>query len=142
MPTKHKGNEKIFILALFVTSCLTLNAQEDKTYTSLEEAFKTPDQVYNLDLDYNQLTSIPESIGKLTNLTDFYLSNNQLSESEKEKIKKIVEKLLTNKNNDNDLSGKEKELEILRRFEEEKRDVLREGGESEIFLNQVILCTT
>jgi internalin A len=34
----------------------------------------------DLDLSYNQLTELPESIKQLTNLTSFDLNNNQLTE--------------------------------------------------------------
>ena len=67
-----------FTLVLFIISCTTLNAQVDKTYTSLEEALKTPDKVFKLDLSSQGLSSLPESIGNLTNLTELDLSKNQL----------------------------------------------------------------
>ena len=42
------------------------------------------------DLTYNQLTSLPESIGKLTNLERLDLRNNPMSDEEKERIKKLL----------------------------------------------------
>jgi len=53
--------------------------QQDKVYTSLEEAFANTDEVYNLILNDNQLTSLPESIGNLTNLQELWLDENQLT---------------------------------------------------------------
>lgn len=71
--------KKIYTLTLFIISCVTLIAQEYKTYyTSLEEALKTPDQVYKLDLTSQSLIVIPESISQLTNLTDLDLSYNDI----------------------------------------------------------------
>ncbi len=56
------------------------NCGKTKTYTSLKEALKTPEKVYKLQLNKKQITAITEEqIKKFTNLTDLYLSNNQLS---------------------------------------------------------------
>jgi len=81
--------KKIFTLFLFIISGITLNAQIGKTYTSLEEALNNPGQVYNLDLSHKQLGSLPESIGKLTNLTWLDLNHNQLT-SLPESIGKLI----------------------------------------------------
>ena len=48
-----------------------------------------PISLTTLDLSYNQLTSLPDSIGMLTSLTILYLSNNQLT-SLSESIRKLT----------------------------------------------------
>jgi len=53
--------------------------QQEKVYTSLEEAFANTDEVYILSLSKDQLTSLPESIGNLTNLQELWLDENQLT---------------------------------------------------------------
>ena len=70
---------KLLIALLLITGSISVNAQEDKWYTSLEEALENKDKVYKLDLSSNQLTSFPESIGNLSNLQELMLSNNQLT---------------------------------------------------------------
>lgn len=82
--------KKIIALALFTISCGTPIALEDKEYFSLEEALKTPDRVNKLDLEHDNLTSLPESIGNLTNLTTISLYKDQLNESEIEKLNKLL----------------------------------------------------
>ncbi|MDP1744591.1 MAG: hypothetical protein Q8L90_03380, partial [Bacteroidota bacterium] len=49
--------------------------QKDKTYYSLAEALKTPLKVYSLNLNHSQLTTLPETISKFTNLSKLSLSN-------------------------------------------------------------------
>lgn len=83
--------KKIIALALFTISCGTPIALEDKEYFSLEEALKTPDRVYKLDLEYDNLTSLPESIGNLTNLTSLILYKVHLNKSEIEKLNNITQ---------------------------------------------------
>lgn len=67
-----------YSISLFLLIVTNVFAQKDKIYTSLEEALKTPSQVYKLKLEANMfdkpiegdddLYIVPESIGKLTNL--------------------------------------------------------------------------
>ncbi|WP_029783715.1 leucine-rich repeat domain-containing protein, partial [Leptospira interrogans] len=45
-----------------------------------------------LNLDANQLTTIPKEIGQLQNLQTLYLRNNQFSIEEKERIRKLLPK--------------------------------------------------
>jgi len=54
-------------------------AQPDVTYTSIEEALKTPDQVYKLDLYFQELTSLPDEVGQFVNLKVLELSGNSLT---------------------------------------------------------------
>jgi Leucine-rich repeat (LRR) protein len=55
-----------------------VQAQRSKTYDSLEDALKNPEQVYFLYLVDQNLKTIPEEIGLFTNLEDLNLSNNIL----------------------------------------------------------------
>lgn len=48
-------------------------------YKSLEDALKTPEKVYKLDLYYQKMTELPASIGKLKNLTWLRLGGNKLT---------------------------------------------------------------
>ena len=48
--------------------------------------------IKELDLDENQLTSLPESIGRLTNLEELYLYGNQLRYEEKKRINQLLPK--------------------------------------------------
>jgi len=59
---------KLLIALLLIAGNISVDAQGDKVYTSLEEALANKDKVFELDLHDNQLTSLPESIGNLTNL--------------------------------------------------------------------------
>lgn len=61
-------------------------------------------------LTYDKAVEKALENGKIVNGSKNQKKSKKMRITEKEKIKKIVEKLLTNKNNDNDLSGKEKEL--------------------------------
>jgi Leucine-rich repeat (LRR) protein len=67
-------------LALLMLSSAARAGQDDyKLYTSLEVALKSPAKVRRLDLSNRQLTRVPPSIGKLSNLTELSLSNNKLT---------------------------------------------------------------
>jgi len=70
---------KLLAALLLITGSISVIAQEDKVYTSLEEALANKDKVYKLDLSNNQLTSLPKSIGNLKNLQKLFLGNNQLA---------------------------------------------------------------
>ena len=62
----------------FMLICFA-HAQVGKVYTSIDEALKTPNEVFVLDLYFQDLTSLPESIGMLKNLQKLELSGNQLT---------------------------------------------------------------
>jgi hypothetical protein len=68
----------IFIYTLLLIS-FTNFAQKDKTYNSLEEALKNPNNVYRLNLDWKKLGKIDNSIEKLQNLTYLKISSNNLT---------------------------------------------------------------
>jgi len=72
--------KKIFTLAVFIISCTTINAQPFMTYYSLEMALESPNMVYKLNLQENDLKSLPESIGQLTNLKEMWLLGNSLTD--------------------------------------------------------------
>ena len=71
--------KNIFIITLLVMASMSF-AQKDKTYKSLDEAFKTPTEVYRLNLDWKKLGTITDSIEYLTNLTYLKISSNELTE--------------------------------------------------------------
>jgi len=52
---------------------------QDQNLTSLPDSIGKLANLDILDLSYNQLTILPDSIGKLTNLTELYLWRNQLT---------------------------------------------------------------
>ena len=66
------------ILALLI--CCIAYSQQGKTFTSIDEALKTPDEVFVLDLYFQDLTALPDEIGMLKNLTKLELSGNQLTQ--------------------------------------------------------------
>jgi internalin A len=47
--------------------------------TSIPESFGQLSNLTRLDLDNNEITSIPESLGQLSNLTVLYLNNNEIT---------------------------------------------------------------
>ncbi len=71
--------KNIFIITLLVMASISF-AQKDKTYKSLDEAFKTPAEVYRLNLYWKKLGTITDSIEYLTNLTYLKISSNELTE--------------------------------------------------------------
>lgn len=66
---------KMVALLLFVA----INGCAPKTYSSLEEALKTPDQVKSLTLGWQKLKVFPQDILRLKNLQRLSLKNNFLS---------------------------------------------------------------
>ena len=68
----------LFIALIAIASIV--NAQKDKTYKSLEEAYKSPKEVYILNLDWKKLGTITDSIELFTNLTNLKISSNELTE--------------------------------------------------------------
>ena len=63
----------------------------DNQLTTLPESIGKLTNLQELNLGYNQLTTLPESIGQLTNLQELYLYNTQLTTLPPE-----IEKMLPN----------------------------------------------
>ena len=72
--------QKLIFTFIFILSVAICFAQEDKEYTSLEEALANPNEVYKLDLSDQDLTAFPKEILQFKNLEKLYLMNNQLTE--------------------------------------------------------------
>ena len=72
--------KQLFTIALLITISIALNAQEDRTYGDITEALKNPERVYKLDLGFDKLGRLPDSIKLLTNLTYLKVSSNKLTE--------------------------------------------------------------
>jgi len=71
---------KNLLLITFIAIASIINAQKDKTYKSLNEAFKNQTEVYRLNLDWKKLGTITDSIELFTNLTYLKISSNELTE--------------------------------------------------------------
>ena len=67
------------VFAVFMSLSCNAFSQINKTFTSLAEARKNPDQVYKLDLSHQQLDSIPKEVFKFKNLKELDISGNNLS---------------------------------------------------------------
>jgi len=120
---------------------LTVVAQRDVTYFSLQEALENPDEVIRLDLSYQDLKVLPSSIGQLTKLKRLKLSHNQLKKLPEElflledlrrlhlddnQLKKLptefygfakLKKLYLQNNKLKDVSNDVGQLKMLRRLE-------------------------
>ncbi len=74
--------DRAFLRERFPSATVNVKTFEDTyrfyRYSSLEEALKDPRKVYKLDLSNQGLTSLPDSIGVLTNLESLYLQGNPL----------------------------------------------------------------
>lgn len=77
-----------FLLVLFLLNILKVQAQEEsiskiydryKTYESLKEALKNPDEVYVLDLHYQKLKAFPPEIFQFKNLKILDLRDNEIT---------------------------------------------------------------
>ncbi|GGX33692.1 leucine-rich repeat domain-containing protein [Aquimarina muelleri] len=68
---------KIFYLIFLLITSINITAQK-KSY-SLEKALQNPESVESLDLSSQNLTKLPNSIGKLVNLKNLVLSRNHLT---------------------------------------------------------------
>ncbi|MFT5779401.1 MAG: hypothetical protein ACI837_002359 [Crocinitomicaceae bacterium] len=78
-----KGKIPKYVEGPFIRGCgISLPAggrgDKGKVYKSLEEALKTPDKVYMLDIAYPPISELPESIGLLKNLVWLELNDNNL----------------------------------------------------------------
>ena len=71
--------KKIPLFFAFFFSLLSGYAQEDKVYSSLDEALKNPSQVFILYLNNQKLTVFPETITRFPNLTTLNIAGNRLS---------------------------------------------------------------
>jgi tetratricopeptide (TPR) repeat protein len=60
--------------------CSEPDLRKARVFTDLNEALKNPYEVYFLDLSEQDLQSLPQSIGSLTNLRRLDLSNNSLTQ--------------------------------------------------------------
>ncbi|MBN8701846.1 MAG: leucine-rich repeat domain-containing protein [Bacteroidetes bacterium] len=72
-----------FLLSTFATQAQVLDSiglANAKTFTSLQEALKTPNEVYKLDLKKQKLKAFPQEILKFKNLTHLDLSKNKITE--------------------------------------------------------------
>ena len=58
--------------------------------TSLPESIGSLTNLQELYLNNNQLTNLPEPFGNLTNLQKLWLSDNKLTKAEKERIKQLL----------------------------------------------------
>ena len=68
-----------------------LRSREDpRVYRSLSGALVEPEQVFQLNLDNSNLTSLPAEIGQLKNLTTLYLGYNKLSDKAKKEVKQLL----------------------------------------------------
>ncbi|EMN01826.1 hypothetical protein LEP1GSC021_1644 [Leptospira noguchii str. 1993005606] len=86
---------KIFFLFFdfhFFLSFSFMQAEEveQERYTDLTKALQNPLDVLILDLNGDELTTLPKEIGQLENLRELRLGNNQLSFEEKERIQKLL----------------------------------------------------
>lgn len=70
----------VLVFQLSIFNCQYSIAQSDTnlTYTNLEEALKTPDAVYHLDLSKQKLSAFPMDILKLKNLRTLKLAKNKI----------------------------------------------------------------
>jgi Leucine-rich repeat (LRR) protein len=69
---------QLILVSLFIFTSSPSLGQIDKHYTSLKEALKTPELVYDLDLSNQGLNELPTSIGLFTDLTTLNLYANNL----------------------------------------------------------------
>ena len=84
-------NVKLAFLFIIGT-VFSLHAQKDSVYTSLEDALTVPDKVYKLNLSYQELDSLPESITQLQNLKALNIGGNKFRTTPKvlEKLKNLT----------------------------------------------------
>lgn len=76
-----KSGIKILILSAILIAVFSCSAyaQRGRTYISLQEALKNPEDVYILDLTKRTYGTLSPDIGKLVNLEQLYLEKNGLS---------------------------------------------------------------
>lgn len=78
-----------FLIALFCSFLFVViqaqpkyDSNEEKVFMDLAEALRTPDRVFHLNLEGQGLTTFPEQILELTNLTTLSLSDNNIRDIE------------------------------------------------------------
>jgi len=76
--------KRTIFLILFIISTISLSAQEDKTYQSIEEALINPNLVFSLELSGEEIIEIPRTKKKLKNLKYLTISNTLVTELPKE----------------------------------------------------------
>ena len=71
---------RFVIIVLFFQLSFQVKAQIDSVYTSIDDALKNPENVYRLNLEGQDLTVFPKTIGILKNLVELDLDGNILAE--------------------------------------------------------------
>ena len=79
----------LFCSSIAIQAQATYDSNVDKVYTSLQEALKTPDRVYHLKLEGQRLTSFPQEILELRNLTTLSLADNLIKDLDKVDLKSL-----------------------------------------------------
>ena len=81
----------LFWVNLYTTSRAqsTYDVNEGRIFTNLQEALKTPDRVFHLKLEGQRLTSFPQEILELRNLTTLSLADNLIKDLDKVDLKSL-----------------------------------------------------
>jgi len=70
------------IVSFHLNGQYSFDSNRYRTFTNLDEAFKTPKRIYNLDLSHQSLNEIPQEITRFTNLEILILRDNDLKKIE------------------------------------------------------------
>ncbi len=72
--------KKLLFISVLLSLFFSAIAQQDKIYTSIENALANKEKVFQLDQSGQRLYTAPKEIGELTNLRKLNLSyNNSMS---------------------------------------------------------------